>query len=343
MSVSGSILAATSTTPLAAGSLPGLPAGRPMAWVLFGLLVAATGISLASLLLAVRHQAALRQLAETWRERGPVVTLAPSPSALAGVQNAGSTEATRLPPAEERAPTGPSEGGRSAAASVTAAKAPLGAPAAAVGPTVSPAVRLDRSAPPPTHRTDGDGQGAGSPASMEGTHQEVARLLAGLCQEAPRLADLFQEPALREAFRGEFGAPLAARVERLRIAASQGEAPLREHWLGEDLVVTLDALSRFYSEAAAEGHRGHAPGVALTARLRALLYESFNAACRREGWFAIDAVEPYRTSFDPRQHEAVAGSDAPGASGLVVGVKAAGLRDVRSGSIQRRAKVVVGR
>jgi hypothetical protein len=174
-------------------------------------------------------------------------------------------------------------------------------------------------------------------------HRKIASLLAGLRTEAPRLAESFADPALSERFRGEFDAPLQARLERLIVASQQSEEQLRERWLGPDLVSTLDALARFYSEAVGEERLGRANANGLARELRSWLYDRLSSACREEGWFSIDPVDPYSTEFDPKIHHAVAGRDMPGARGRILAVRAVGRRDVKSGAITHKAEVIVGR
>jgi hypothetical protein len=172
-------------------------------------------------------------------------------------------------------------------------------------------------------------------------HSEIARLLAKLRQDGRQLAERFADPELRERFRGELDAPVGARLERLKLISEQGDEQLRQRWLGPDLVTTLDALARFYSEAVEEER--HGPGNGLARELRVWLYDSFGPACRTEGWFAIDPIDPYVTKFDPRVHHAVAGRDVDGAEGRIIAIKAIGRRDPRSGAVSHKAEVIVGR
>jgi molecular chaperone GrpE (heat shock protein) len=186
-------------------------------------------------------------------------------------------------------------------------------------------------------------RGEAVPTPPPAPHQKIARLLAQLQKEAPSLAEDFGDLDTRERFLGEFDAPLSARLERLKSYSEQGEAQLKERWLGPDLVTTLDALARFYSEAIEEGRQGRAAAKNLALRLRRWLYEDFSSACRGEGWFAIDPVDPYKTEFDPHVHHAVAGRDIDGASGMILAIKAIGRRDPKSGAVIRKAEVIVGR
>lgn len=172
-------------------------------------------------------------------------------------------------------------------------------------------------------------------------HQGVYDLLNRLHREAPRLAAKFSDPELHERFQREFDAPLEARVVRLKTFSVEGEESLRQRWLGPDLIATLDSLARFYSEAVEEERRGRASGLAL--ELWSWLYEYFGSACRSEGWFAIDPVEPYRTTFDPKVHHAIAGRDTEGAQGLIVALKGIGRRDAKTGTLVQKAEVIVGR
>ena len=132
-----------------------------------------------------------------------------------------------------------------------------------------------------------------------------------------------------------------ARLIRLIALSEQDDELLRERWLGPDLVTTLDALARFYSEAVAEERDGHDTGLA--GDLRGWLYDSFGSVCRNEGWFAIDPIEPYKTRFNPQIHYAVAGRDVDGAEGKIIAIKAIGRRDARTGAVKHQAQVIVGR
>jgi hypothetical protein len=129
----------------------------------------------------------------------------------------------------------------------------------------------------------------------------------------------------------------------LRTYSEQGEAQLRERWLKPDLVTTLDALARFYSEAVEEGRHGRAAAKSLARELRGWLYDELSPACKAEGWFAIDPIDPYRTAFDSNVHHAVTGRDIAGAAGLIIAIKAIGRRDPRNGAVVHRAEVIVGR
>jgi molecular chaperone GrpE (heat shock protein) len=184
-------------------------------------------------------------------------------------------------------------------------------------------------------------RGEAVPPPPASPHQKIARLLAQLQKEAPSLAEDFGDLDTRERFLGELGAPLSARLDRLK--SYQDEAQLKERWLGPDLVTTLDALARFYSEALEEGRQGRAAAKSLARDLRRWLYEDFSSACRSEGWFAIDPVDPYKTEFDPHVHHAVAGRDVDGASGMILAIKAIGRRDPKNGAVIRKAEVIVGR
>ncbi len=294
-----------------------------------GMLGLAVGLALANLLIVLRLRRTVQRL------EGKLDSLAAAPPAV---------------PAPPPAPAPEPEPKAAAAKTATVPESDSDtAPAAGAAQPATPAAVA--AMPPRRRRGEAEGGPPAKPDAIPAVRdqaadppwRQVAELLEVLYREAPRLADQFLDRELREGFRGEFGAPLKAKIERLAIAAGQGEDELRRHWLNQDLVTALDALSRFYSEAASEGQRGSAAGRALAARLRALLYESLSGACQRTGWFVIDPVEPYQTPFDPRVHQAVAGADVAGASGLVVGIKSAGLRDVRGGAIQHRAEVIVGR
>jgi hypothetical protein len=190
-------------------------------------------------------------------------------------------------------------------------------------------------------RRSSPGTDRGGGSSPVQPHQEIYDLLDRLRREAPRLAAKFADPVLRERFQGELDAPVGARLDRLQALAAGGEEPILQRWLGPDLIATLDSLARFYSEAVEEERRGQANGLAL--ELRNWLYDYFGSACRSEGWFAIDPVEPYRTPFDPKIHHAIAGRDVEGAQGRIVAIQAIGRRDAKTGALLQKAEVTVGR
>jgi molecular chaperone GrpE (heat shock protein) len=121
------------------------------------------------------------------------------------------------------------------------------------------------------------------------------------------------------------------------------ELQLKERWLEPGLVPALDALARFYSEAVEEGRQGRTVAKNLARKLRAWLYDRFGSACKAEGWFTIDPIDPYKTDFDPQAHHAVADRDAGGATGKIIAVKAIGRRDPKNGIIVHKAEVIVGR
>jgi hypothetical protein len=212
-------------------------------------------------------------------------------------------------------------------------------------PPVGRAAAADpEGSPSPTGQGDPGHSGTSADAALSippgMRHAEIARLLARLRREVPQLSGRFADPELRERFHGELDAPVGARLERLILVSKQGEEQLQKRWLGPDLVTTLDALARFYSEAVEEERQGHANGLARD--LRSWL-EAFGTACRLEGWFTIDAIDPYMTKFDPRVHHAVAGRDIEGAEGRIIAVKAIGRRDPGNGAVLSKAEVIVGR
>lgn len=215
--------------------------------------------------------------------------------------------------------------------------APQGDPPPAVVPRIPR--QEERAGLPPVEDAEEDLPAI--PAELP--HRAVALLLARLRRAVPQLAARFGDPALGERFRGELDAPLRARLDRLLVTAVKGEEELRARWLGPDLVTTLDALASFYSEAIEEERRGRAAGDGLSKDLRVWLYDSFGRACRDEGWFAIESIDPYITRFDPRIHHALTGRNAAGAEGKILAVKAIGRRDPKNGTIVHKAEVIVGR
>lgn len=215
-------------------------------------------------------------------------------------------------------------------------------PAAAGGGTPgSAAIDVPAAMSGEASRVAGEVAVPAPPVAASARHGEIARHLAKLRQDARRLAEGFADPFQRDRFAREFDVPLGARLERLSHLAAQGEQQLRERWLGPDLVTTIDALGRFYSHAVDEQRQGSRTGLA--AELYRWLYDTLGPACRTEGWFVIDLVEPYVTQFDPQVHHAVGGRDVAGAEGRVVALRAVGRRDPGTGAVIAKAEVIVGR
>jgi hypothetical protein len=338
-------------------------------WVGLGLLALAALLAAAGLTLDLRQHRALvaigRRLGEldrrleAWSRDGPAGApppggeTAPQESGAGTVQTATGSSATTIGAGEGA--TGVYLPGRvtgEAGAAVAAAVPPTAS--ATSTPTPASVWRrqgepeLPAPAPPALSPRRPESQQAPSPAAASeppalpsALHDQVARLLAQLRIDAPRLAARFADAGTRERFLYELGAPLAARLDRFRTLSNEGEEQLRRSWLGPDLVTTLDTLARYYSAAVDEERHGHATGLA--AELRAWLYDSFGTVCLAAGWFAIEPVDPYVTSFDPRLHHAVAGRDVDGAQGRIVDIKAIGRRDPASSAVAHKAEVVVGR
>ena len=280
-----------------------------LAGTALGLLALTVLLSSAGLVLALQQRRALLSLVREERGRGAEIPAAP-------VSEAGS---------------GPGEG-----ASGDRPSTPGAGAAATAGSPAPPAQDAGQIAA----ASEEDGEAAPLlPPGMR--HREVALLLARLCREAPRLAERFASSELRERFRKELDAPVHARLDRLIALSGQDDGLLQERWLGPDLVTTLDALARFYSAAVAEERNGHDTGLARD--LHRWLYDAFGDACRDEGWFAIDPIEPYKTKFNPQIHCAVAGRDVDGAEGQIIAIKSIGRRDARTGAVKHQAEVIVGR
>ncbi len=280
-----------------------------LAGTALGLLALTVLLSSAGLVLALQQRRALQSLAREERGRGAEIPAAPASEADAGPGKGASGDL----------PSTPGSGAATAGGDPAPPAQDTGQLAA-----VSEDEEETLSSLPPGMR-----------------HREVALLLAGLCREAPRLAERFASSELRKQFRGELDAPVHARLDRLIALSEQDDGLLQERWLGPDLVTTLDALARFYSAAVVEERNGHGAGLARD--LHRWLYDAFGAACRDEGWFAIDPIEPYKTKFNPQIHCAVGGRDVDGAKGQIIAIRAIGQRDARTDAVKHPAEVIVGR
>jgi hypothetical protein len=198
--------------------------------------------------------------------------------------------------------------------------------------------------PPEARPEELSGGSSGKEGPLPPTHQKIAKLLDKLREDAPKLAKDFNDHETRNRFLSDFDeVSLTARLDRLKTCSDETE--LKERWLEPDLMTTLDALARFYSEAVVERRQGHSAAKSLAPKLRVRLYDHFNTACRDEGWFAIDRIDPYKTDYDPQIHRAVdrSGRDVAGAAGKVIAIRAIGRRDPKSGAVIHKAEVIVGR
>ncbi|RMH21161.1 MAG: hypothetical protein D6696_06515 [Acidobacteria bacterium] len=182
-----------------------------------------------------------------------------------------------------------------------------------------------------------------APAAPPPPPLDVGELLDELRGAAAELARGFASAEVRQRFVEDFGVAGEARLERYRQASSLDDsAVLRRQWVAPDLLNVLNLLARYYSQAEADHRHGHAPAAALAERLRALLYDRFDGACRRRGWFALDPVVPFEDVFDPRRHKGIGSRAMPGFTHRVVAVRAVGLRNAGSGELERKAEVLVG-
>jgi hypothetical protein len=202
---------------------------------------------------------------------------------------------------------------------------------------------LNGAPPPPEARPEGisGSHGTEAPPPSPTHHEKIAELLAELRKEAHSLAEGFIDISIRDRFLGELGAPLTARLDRLRTYSD--EVQIKERWVEPDLVATLDVLARFFSEAIEEERHKRAGAKHLARKLRGWLYDRFSPACIGESWFAIDPIDPYVTAFDQNIHLAVSGRDVKGAAGKVIAIKAIGRRHPQSGAVIHKAEVIVGR
>ena len=173
-------------------------------------------------------------------------------------------------------------------------------------------------------------------------HGSVAALLGEVLQHSKHLALGFADPAQRAAFASEVGEGFQRRLTRFQQCA-RDEATFVERWVEPDLVTALDLLARFQSQAAADARDGHSPAGQLAAWLATALYEQLGPACQAEGWFALDAIAPFHTTFDPQLHKGIDGRAVAGARGLVVEVERVGRLHPLEGYPLDKAHVVVGR
>lgn len=174
-------------------------------------------------------------------------------------------------------------------------------------------------------------------------HAAIGRALSQLHRALPDLARKIPDPRQQERFLAELDLPLKARVERFKEAASRGDAYLKEHWIEQDLVTTLNTLSQMLSSVIEERHRGRRGNRVLEDELLSWLYEKLAPVCRAEGWFAVESILPFTTRFDPKIHHSLGSVALNGADNLIVAVKAIGRRDAQKGFVTHKAEVIVGR
>ena len=173
-------------------------------------------------------------------------------------------------------------------------------------------------------------------------HGAVAALLGEVLQHSKHLARGFASDEQQQAFTHEVGDGFHRRLTRFQECA-RDEATFVERWVEPDLITALDLLARFQSQAAADARDGHAPAAQLATWLGTALYDQLGPACQGEGWFALERIEPFRTSFDPQLHKGIDGRQVPGARGLVVEVERVGRSHPVDAYPIDKAHVVVGR
>jgi len=173
-------------------------------------------------------------------------------------------------------------------------------------------------------------------------HGAVAALLGEVLQHSKHLARGFASDEHQQAFTQEVGEGFHRRLTRFQECA-RDESTFVERWVEPDLITALDLLARFQSQATADARDGHAPAAQLASWLAAALYDQLGPACQGEGWFALERIEPFRTSFDPQLHKGIDGRQVPGARGLVVEVERVGRSHPVDAYPTDKAHVVVGR
>ncbi|HSS50431.1 MAG TPA: hypothetical protein VLX28_15950 [Thermoanaerobaculia bacterium] len=174
-------------------------------------------------------------------------------------------------------------------------------------------------------------------------HGAIGKALSLLRSSLPDLAQKIPDPRQQERFLADLDRPLKARIDRFKEAARRGDDYLREHWIEQDLVTTLNTLAQWLSSIIEERHRGRRGNRALEEELLRWLYEQLAPICRDEGWFFIEQILPFTTKFDPNIHYSVGSVPLPGAGNLVVEIKAIGRRDPRQQFVTHKAEVIVGR
>ncbi|HSK79786.1 MAG TPA: hypothetical protein VLQ45_25250 [Thermoanaerobaculia bacterium] len=174
-------------------------------------------------------------------------------------------------------------------------------------------------------------------------HAAVGRTLSQLHRALPALARSISDPRQQDRFFAELDLPLKARIGRFKDATRRGDAYLKEHWIEQDLVTTLNTLSQMLSSVIEERFRGRRGNRQLEEELSRWLYERLAPVCREEGWFVVESILPFTTRFDPKIHHSVGSVALDGADNLIVTIKAIGRRDVGRGFVTHKAEVIVGR
>jgi hypothetical protein len=174
-------------------------------------------------------------------------------------------------------------------------------------------------------------------------HGAMGRALSQLHRALPDLARKIPDPRQQERFLAELDLPLKARIDRFKEAVRRGDAYLKEHWIEQDLVTTLNTLTQLLSSLIEERHRGRRGNRALEEELQCWLYERLAPLCQDEGWFTVEPILPFMTKFDPKIHYSVGSVPLDGAENVVVAIKAIGRRDPRQSFVTHKAEVIVGR
>jgi hypothetical protein len=201
---------------------------------------------------------------------------------------------------------------------------------------VPPLGRVEREEARQSHLAEPD-EFAGLP------HAAVGRTLRQFHRALPDLARKIPDPRRMERFLADFQAPLEGRIERFKEASRLGDDYLKEHWIEQDLVTTLNILAQWLSSVIEERKRGRRGNQILEEELLRWLYERLAQACRDEGWFTVEPILPFTTRFDPKIHYSVGSVALEGAANLVVTIKAVGRRDLRQNYVTQKAEVIVGR
>jgi hypothetical protein len=210
---------------------------------------------------------------------------------------------------------------------------------AAPQPAPQPRVqeRIERPvAPPPSPVPERD-EFTGLP------HAAVGRTLSQLHRALPDLAGRLPDPRQQERILRDLDGLLKARIERFKQASRKGDAYLKEHWIEQDLVTTLNTLAQWLSSTMEERYRGRRGNRVLEEELQRWLYERLAPVCKDAGWFKVEPILPFTTRFDPKIHYSVGSVELEGADDLIVTVKAIGRRDPQQGFVTHKAEVIVGR
>ncbi|HEX2224805.1 MAG TPA: hypothetical protein VHN15_11425 [Thermoanaerobaculia bacterium] len=197
--------------------------------------------------------------------------------------------------------------------------------------------RIERPAAPPPPPVPERDEFTGLP------HAAVGRTLSQLHRALPDLASRLPDPRQQERILRDLDGLLKARIERFKQGSRKGDAYLKEHWIEQDLVTTLNTLAQWLSSTLEERYRGRRGNRILEEELQRWLYERLAPVCKEAGWFKVEPILPFTTRFDPKIHYSVGSVELEGADDLVVTVKTIGRRDPQQGFVTHKAEVIVGR